>query len=278
MRHMFTALLAALMAAALAACGGGDAVALDPVAEAATKTSAAKSMRLEMRMTMSAPEFGSNPVAVTIRGVAEGERSAMTIRMPAVEGFELGNIEARSDGLVMYMRMPFLQQLAPQMKPWIKLDLREAGKELGVDFDAIMELSRQTDPTQALTYLRAAGEVEELGEAAVRGVQTTHYRAVIDLDRYASQLEDESKAMADAIRKVAELTGQSTIPMELWIDEDSLVRRMSWEQQVPIDAGNPSEVKMTMDLFDYGADVEVVIPPDDQTTTLEELEKLGEAG
>ena len=35
------------MACALAACGS-DAVALDPVAEAATKTSAAESMRIEM--------------------------------------------------------------------------------------------------------------------------------------------------------------------------------------------------------------------------------------
>lgn len=273
----FTALLALLLATALTACGG-DAVALGPVAEAATKTAAAKSMRLELTMRMTAPEFGAQPVTINATGVSAGERSAMTMRMPAVQGIALGEIETRSDGLVLYLRMPFLQQAAPQLKPWIKVDLRNAGKDLGLDFEALLELSRQTDPTKALEFLRAAGEVEEVGAATVRGTETTHYRGIVDLARFAEQLEDEqgSEAAARSLRKVIELTGKSTMPLELWIDSDSLVRRMTWQQTtVAAEGAAPTKVAATMDLFDYGADVDVVIPPDAQATSLEELQELG---
>jgi hypothetical protein len=279
-RYTFAALLAVLMACVLAACGS-ETVALDPVAQAATKTGAAESMRIEMSMTMAAPEYGSKPVTFKVKGIAAGKRSAMTMRMPAVEGVELGDIEIRTNGLVMYMRMPFLQAAAPQLKPWIKVDLRQAGKELGVDFDALMELSTQTDPTKALDFLRAAGQVDELGSATVRGVPTTRYKGVIDLERYAAQLEKKGggKAAASSLRKLIELTGKTTMPIELWIDEDSLVRRMVWEQTVSAGAGqDPTTVEATMDLFDYGVDLNVVIPPDRQTSSLEELQKLGEGG
>jgi hypothetical protein len=279
-KNTLVALLAALMVFAIAACGG-DAVALDPVAAAATKTGAAKSMRIEMSMTMASPELGSKPITITTRGIAADKRSAMTMQVPAIGGINLGQFEIRTDGSVMYMRMPFLQIAAPQLKPWIKLDLREVGKDLGIDFDALMELGNQTDPSKALDFLGAAGPVKELGDETVRGVQTTRYKGVIDLELYAKQLDKNGggKAAARSIRKAIELTGQSTMPMELWIDENSLVRRMAWEQAVSAAAGqDPMTIKARMDLFDYGADVHVVIPPAAQTSSIEELQKLGEGG
>jgi hypothetical protein len=278
-RNALAALFVAVLACALTACGS-DAVALDPVAEAATKTGAAESMRIEMTMTMTSPEFGARPATFKMRGIAANRRSAITMRMPAVAGVELGNIEIRADGLVLYMRMPFLQAAAPQLKPWIKVDLGEAGKGLGIDLDAMMELSNQSNPTKALDFLRAAGRVKELGDETVRGVETTRYKGVIDLERYAKQVEksDGGAAAARSLRKAIELTGKSTMPVELWIDEDSLVRRMVWEQNTSVGAGRaPSSVKATMDLFDYGADVKVVIPPDDQTSSIQDLQKLGDS-
>jgi hypothetical protein len=276
-RNTFAALLAVLIAGVIAACGG-DAVALDPVAEAATKTGAAESMRIEMTMTMASPEFGAKPVTFKMKGIASSKRSAMTMRMPAVEGVELGNIEVRADGLVVYMRMPFLQAAAPQLKPWIKVDLGAAGQDLGIDLDALMELSNQSNPTKALDFLRAAGQVKELGDETVRGVKTTRYKGVIELERYAKEVEKNGggKAAASSLRKAIELSGKSTMPIELWIDDDSLVRRMVWEQAVSAAGQAPSTVKATMDLFDYGADVKVVIPPDDQTSSIQDLQKLGD--
>jgi hypothetical protein len=199
----------------------------------------------------------------------------MTMRMPPVQGVELGEIEIRTDDLVLYLRMPFLQQAAPTLKPWIKLDLRQAGEELGLDVEALVQLGTQSDPTKALEFLRAAGEVEEVGSATVRGVETTHYEGFVDLERYAGQLDNE--AAARSLRQVIELTGESQMPLELWIDDDSLVRRMSWKQQTVAAEGQaPTTLAATMDLYDYGAEVDVALPPDSQTSSFEELQKLGE--
>jgi hypothetical protein len=145
---------------------------------------------------------------------------------------------------------------------------------MGLDFQALIDAGQQSDPTQSLQMLRAAGgEVEELGEADVRGVATTHYRGEVDYEQYADVLEQEGKAAAArSIREVAKLTGQKTVPMEIWVDEDSLVRRMEWEQAMPTESGGkPTTAKATMELFDFGVDVQVTRPPADQTMTFEEL-------
>lgn len=277
MKLTFVGSLATLAAALVAGCGG-DTLSLDPVAEAASKTEAAKSMRLEMTMTMTAP--GAEPMTITAKGAVDGTRSSMSMSMPAVEGVALGDVEVRSELPLVYMRMPFLQELAPTLKPWIKLDLDEVGKEAGIDLESIMQFSQQSDPTQSLDYLRAAGEVEEIGSATVRGVETTQYRAEIDLERYLEQVgEESSQQAADAFRKVIELAGMKTMSMNLWVDADSLVRRMTWTQHVAVEPGaEPTATSISMDLFDFGTEVDVVLPPDDQTSSLAELQQLAESG
>jgi hypothetical protein len=269
--------LLALLAALVAGCGANEA-ATDPFAEAAAKTDAAKSMRIEMTVTTPVVP-GAEPVEIEATGVADGDRASMSMTMPPVQGVDLGEIEVRMLGTVMYMRMAFLEEAGPDVKPWVEIDLRTAGKEAGVDIGALLELSKQSDPTQALDFLRAAGEVEEVGQAEVRGVPTTHYRGTIDFEKYADELEQKDgvgPAAARALREVVRQTGQKTVPMELWVDGDSLVRRMKWEQAVPGTGGQPTTTATsTMELFDFGADVEVERPPADETMSFEELQELG---
>lgn len=267
--------LLALLAALVAGCGASD-IATDTFAEAAKKTEAASSMRIDMTMVTEVPGV-AKPVRVEAQGVSDGNRASMTMTMPPIQGVDLGEIEMRMFGTVMYMRMAFLADAAPELEPWVEIDLREAGKEVGVDFDALLQLSRQSDPTQALDFLRASGDIEEVGEAEVRGVATTHYRGSIDFEEYAEQLEAENNdAAAKSLRAIVEQTGTKTVPMEVWVDGESLVRRMKWEQAVPGSGRQPSTTaKATMELFDFGADVEVERPPADQTMSFEELQELG---
>jgi hypothetical protein len=252
----------------VASCGGGDLSPRDALLEARTKTGEVKTYRVAMSGTTTAP--GAGEIAFEGDGEFAGGRGRMTMDMQQV-----GEIEIVMAGLVMYMRMELLRQQAPELKPWIEIDLRRVGEEIGVDFQALMQLSRQQDPTQSLQQLEAAGEVEEVGAEDVRGQETTHYKTTIDLERQAELVEQDNPEAAKSIRKTIQLTGQRRVPMDVWVDSDQLVRRLKWTQKTP--AGEQqATTTMTMELYDFGADIEIELPPRDQVMTFEELMELAD--
>ena len=69
-----------------------------------------------------------------------------------------------------------------------------------------------------------------------------------------------------------ELTGEPTIPFEVWIDGDGLTRRMKYEQPLPADqGGEETTMALTMEMYDFGAEVDVEPLPDDEVIDLQEL-------
>ena len=138
------------------------------------------------------------------------------------------------DGSVLYARLPMLG--------WVSADLERVGKLLG---DGLGELTGLVEdgPTGVLEQLRAVGDVEELGREQVRGVETTRYRALL---RPPGGTEEDA------------------LPVEVWIDDDGLVRRLR------VTYGQRA-ASVTVELFDFGADVDVEPPPADQVTDLDEL-------
>ncbi len=247
------------LAAALAGCGG-DALALDPVAEAATRTTNTGSARVSFTATVS---VGGLSLAMEGAGAFESRtgsgRLSYRIDLPAAAGGET-TAEAIFDGshgFVMYMRMPLLAPQLPPGKAWVKLDLARAGKSLGLDLDSLAQM-RQSDPTQALQYLKGSSAVTELGYDRVRDVFTTHYGLVVDLRKLARQ----EPGSARAIDKLIDLMGASTFPAEVWVDEQGLLRRMSFSltQRVP-GTGQIFELQVREDLFDFGVPVSVKPPP-----------------
>lgn len=107
-----------------------------------------------------------------------------------------------------------------------------------------------TTPDRILSVLRASSkEVEEVGHEEVRGVETTHYRAHLDPQKYELYSDGEpTEQVVDA-----------------WVDDAGLVRRLS----MPEGAGT-----MTFELFDFGVKVEVEAPPADEIVSEEEFSKL----
>ena len=177
----------------------------------------------------------------------------------------------------MYMKFDFLRRTVPQAKPWVVIDLEKVGRQMGFDLGALMQAG-QPDPGQQLEWLRGSGQMEEVGDEDVRGVETTHYRGVVDLVKAAEQFRGpRADAARRSVRQLVRFTGHSTIPMEVWIDEDSLVRRMRWTQTLPQGAAQ-SRMTMTMDVFDFGAPVAIARPPAQDVMTLEQLVTLGRQG
>jgi hypothetical protein len=262
----------------LAACSGsgnadGEAVetqarpasAQAAVAAAGEATQGARSARVTFTATL---EGGAAEGTFTGEGAFTERRGRMTMDLSGLGGggaFGSGKLEVIFDRLVVYLRFPpEVVQGLPGARAWLKIDLAALGAQQGIDFEQLLQLN-QSDPTEALVYLRAAGsDFREVGTERVRGAETTRYRGTIDLRKVAAQAPAQARK---SYERVIELSGKTELPMDVWIDEEGLARRIRFEQRLP----NGAALKMTQELYDFGADVDVELPPADQVTDLTEL-------
>ena len=266
-------LLAVLALAAGALSGCGAAGTPDPVAEAAAATAKAGGARVEMKMSFEVPGRPGN-LEMTATGVTDQRNGdgQLTLDMSAMAALTAGpgqspsaadlDTEVRMKDKVIYMRMGLLAGLLPKGKRWIKLDTRDASAKLGIDFD---RLTQYNDPAKVLEYLDAAGDVKKVGQEQVRGVDTTHYRANVDL-RELLKSAGSGSGSDDEIKAMKELMGADTMPIEVWISDDKLVRRMAMDIGSASGSAGAAAFKMTMrmDIFDYGIKVSVKVPPASQ--------------
>jgi hypothetical protein len=169
--------------------------------------------------------------------------------------------------LVAYMRIPFMSRVVQTSKPWVKFDYQKLGEQAGIDFQQFMQLGRG-NPAEAVDCLRAlSGSVQTKGRESVRGVETTHYHVTIDFEKYPNLVPpNRREAMRKTIDRIIELTGVKTIPADVWIGDDQLVRRMQYAYTMRIrdqrtGRRRPTEMDLTMELYDFGATVAVTLPP-----------------
>jgi hypothetical protein len=282
MRKMVLLLAAVLL---LPACGGGDSVSADPVAEAATKTTEAGSSRVEFTMAV---EVEGQTFSMGGDGVFDYSRpqGRMTIDLGDLAELSRGVLVDRPmevvfDGLVYYMRFPGgLMELGGLGDKWLKIDFAKLDEETGVDLGALQQANQ--NPAQLLQFLRGTSDdIEELGRESVRGVETTHYRATVDLDEAAErgadvgEFSDEMREQLEAeIERVKRQTGLETLPVDVWVDEDDLVRRLRMNFTFPVD-GEQAGMDMKVDYFDFGVEVRAAPPPAAETVDVAELAGLG---
>ena len=109
--------------------------------------------------------------------------------------------------------------------------------------------------------LRAASkDVQAVGHANVRGVPTTRYAGKMDfrkaLDAGLDQLElsEAERARArDGMQALLEQLGSASLPFEVFVDEDGLLRRMTMYMSMKIQSERMS-MRMSMDYFDFGVE------------------------
>ncbi len=270
--------VASALALAAAGCGGDDGASPEAaVAEAATKTAEAGTSRVTLAVQTNLA--GSEPVTFTGDGAFDYERKRGEMTMDMSEVIEAsgapsgqGEMEVVFHELVVYMKFPLLTDQLPGNKEWMKIDLEAVGRQQGVDLGALSNLN-QGDPTQALQYLRAtSGGVEEVGREEVRGEETTRYRATTDLRKVPDAAPpEERERLRQTIDQVVEATGEGEIPTEVWIDDEGRVRRQRYTQQLPGAGDRKAEMTFTMELFDFGVEVDAKPPPAGQ---VEDISKL----
>ena len=288
--------LAALSLALATGCGGSDgatAVAGEPInfqelARSASASSDATSGRFAFDMRMSFPG-ADEPFAFSGEGAfdARSERASFSVDMssfasllgglfaglagpntagaPDFDDPSAWKIEAVQDGTVSYVRFPALDEQLPDGKSWIRTDSHTAAGQ-GVDVSQLDQFT-SNDPRELLDFLQGvSGEIETVGSEVLRGVRTTHYRATIDPLEYAKLAPPEKRQELESlVEQMAGQSGLGAIPVDVWLDENGLVRKltMAFSATQP-GTSESSDVSMTFELYDYGERVDIDLPPESE--------------
>jgi hypothetical protein len=278
----------------VAACGGadtspsvsGEPISLEQLSRSASTSAAATSGRFSFEMAMTLP--GANePFALSGEGAfdAASERASFAVDLSSfaklLGGLFAGlagpnaadlpdfddpsgwQIEVVQDGATGYVRFPALDGQLPEGKTWVRSS--KGGKAGGFDFDEVEQFAR-SDPRELLDSLRAVtGEVETVGVEELRGVDTTHYHAVIDPAELAALAPRDQHSSQSLVDQITARSGLGAIPVDVWIDDDGLVRKLSLElSATQAGASQPSEASLSFELWDYGERVEIPLPPASQ--------------
>lgn len=193
----------------------------------------------------------------------ETERSSMRMEaevpaMPAAAA-QLNPMVAVQDGLTVYMSMPALATGLLDGKSWMKLDFSELAEAP----------ASSTDARAILGQLRAVGDARRVGSERVRGVPTTRYAAMLDPELHAEQLREAGDDLgADLIESQ---DGPSAV--DVWVDDEQLVRRTAMTVPFDLVGGEGSEMTMTMDFFDFGVEPQIELPPEGDVYDATELSR-----
>jgi hypothetical protein len=239
------------------------------LAASATRTSQAKSARIAMRMRMTVPPNGAPLTADATGVVGFRDRSvdlALRMAIPGAGTFRMREIMVWP---VIYMRSPLLSA-ALHGKRWMKLDMAKLERSNGVDLNALTSTG-SNDPTEMLQTLENESDsLQNLGGATVRGVPTVHYHAVIDLDKAARHAPAALRAAVQkSDARLVAMLGTHRMPMDVWIGQDHLVRRLAYHMALPVaSTGETMAMDVRLDMFDFGVPVHVTAPPAGEVAAL----------
>jgi hypothetical protein len=247
--------------------GTGNALALDPVASAATKTQQAGAARIRLAMSLSSPQLqGGKTVDVHGAGVVDGTSSQFNFTVGSLGSMKEILLQQHGD-YVLYLQMPQLAAQLPSGTHWVELDVSKLGKASGLDLSKLMA-GGQFQPSDVLSMLKGEGaKVQSLGSATVGGAATTHYRVTIDTAKAL-----EAKGLTSPLLAAAAAL-PATIPADVWIGKDGLVRQVKLALGVA-----QGHVAMKMNLYDYGADASIAAPPSSDVFDATQLAQSGLSG
>ena len=190
-----------------------------------------------------------------------------TYRFDELPGLPGGaEMEMILDGSTFYIRMPELADMQSLPTDWVSMDISETAP----GFEGLLALSEgQNDPTSSLAYLDGITDAEVVGTETVAGVETTHYHGTIDVSEAFHRLGDDADANArKALAQAKQLLGDTAMPVDVWIDGDGLLRRMSFRMETAAGANAAFSMEMTMEISEYGIEAELPIPDPDDVTDL----------
>lgn len=145
--------------------------------------------RFVMKATMGSAVGGMRMTARGILDCATG-RMKMSMRMPGLPG----SMDMLMTGGDIFVHSDVFTEI-PGVKPWLHLSQDDLGQLMGLDLDSPVG---STDASQALDLLDDADDEHKVGTTRIRGVETTHYRAVVDVGGVGRKVDMPFDAWVDA--------------------------------------------------------------------------------
>ncbi|HEX6236278.1 MAG TPA: hypothetical protein VFZ68_03740 [Acidimicrobiales bacterium] len=226
---------------------------------------------------------------------------------PELAGLDM-TVEMVTEPEATYMRAPGLAELSdmvtaeggpPNMygplagigDAWGRIDIATIGDRYGMaDLQSALGGAQIGDPSVFLDVVAGADQVRELGEDEVRGVAVRGLAADVSMgDVMAQQGIDPEEYLSalggglppgNAAALDEFLTG--TLPMEVWVDGDGYVRRLSFDldlaelvSSLDLPSAPPGDLEMSfgtsIDFFDYGDESISVEPPEEWVDVTDEF-------
>lgn len=252
----------ALIALALVGCGSASESSLEDAVEA----TGAETSRVEI-VHRTGPSEGEKEFMFRSSGLVDypGERAVSTFSDPVpFYGEDVELLEARLIGQAAYWRWVFKGKTY-----WVKQDPAEKSGD-PAEF-LIPGPGTPTKPTDVLTRVLLASEVnEKIGTEDIRGEETTHYRARVNLNELVKQMPESERPPVE----LREQFGGPVVPVDLWIDSDSRLRKIVISRPARTEGSVRGPAwTTTVDLYDYGVEVDVE-PPEGELISDEEFNEL----
>ena len=272
-------LIAGGVAAAALLAGGAAVVVAQPwsrspaahavsVSEAGQRTLDAKTAKAAFTITLQGGKV-TQPVTLTVDAAVDFQNgavaattdlSALLKAVGAPSELGTGQVEVRLSDGVAYLKSSLLDMVPGASGKWLKLDLQKvAGDRLGVNIGSLTT-GGLTGGLQALSAADAA-QVTTVGTETIDGVTTTHQHVVVDVAKAL-----DGKVDSAALQALLGKLGTSTVPFDVWIDGNGLVRK---ETLAISQAG--VNVSLSASYRDIGAPVSVEPPAGADTIDLSGL-------
>ncbi len=290
MRHKSGWVVAALVFVLAACSSGGNgaekvAVVATPsgLMDAAAHTAAAKTGHVEMKVDTVAngvqSEFDSNGAFDADRHLFSmsldlSSLLSASLHMPANGSGSNGttpsggqtsslastaNVVATDD--VVYLDFPLFARIVGVNTQWMSVPATTGASTFNV-----------ADPSAFLDFLHGAGgQVTDMGREQIRGVDTQHLHASVKLqdalDSASGPDRDRLQAAIDELGKDQSTLLDAEMPVDVYIDDSGMIRELVFDFSSPdTTASTASKATLTVDLFDFGTDVNIQVPPPDQVT------------
>lgn len=247
-----------------------DTAALDRVVEAAEATAEEGTVAFEITIETESTqgEDGQQPLTAQGQEDFENQQREVTFEAPG------GELRALIDDTDVYVEVPGTED-----ETWARVEL-EALVAGGAGFGGPGGLPFRSASDNLRVLESAVTGAAEGGEEDVRGETATRYDLTVDLEQAAEQAAESNETW----EALSEQSGITELDMQVWVDDDDLIRRIAYSldlSQAEVDAATEGAevdvepqgtVTVTVQYFDYGTEVEIELPSDEQIVDVDEDE------